>query len=163
YEVDRTPGLELVQLHIDAAGILAAGVERLRVDDHGRDGGLGGKLFHLGQLGRVVDKVADLLAVFLGKVFLGDGEGFVDALADGDAGHHDDKLAPAVALVQLVHRFDVGIGFADAGLHLNGEVVAALQPFGRGQAVGKLYAAEVLEKGGIRQFRHELAVAPADR
>ena len=162
-DVDRTPGLELVQFHIDAAGVLAAGVERLRVDDHGRDGVLGGELLHLGQLGRVVDKVADLLAVLLGKVFLGDGEGFVDALADGDAGHHDDKLAPAVALVQLVHRFDVGIGFADASLHLNGEVVAALQLFGRGQAVGKLYTAEVLENGGIRQFRYELAVAPAER
>ena len=119
-DVDWPPGLELVQLHIDAAGVPAAGVERLRVDDHGRDGVLRGELFHPGQLGRVVDKVADLLAVLLGKVFLGDREGFVDALADGDAGHHDDKLAPAVAFVQLVHRFDVGIGFTDAGLHLDG-------------------------------------------
>ena len=47
-------------------------------------------------------------------------EGFIDALADGDAGDDDDEFTPSIALVQFIHRLDVGIGFADAGFHLHG-------------------------------------------
>ena len=44
------------------------------------------------------------------------------ALADGDARHDDDELAPAVALVQLEDRLDVAVGLAGAGLHLDVEI-----------------------------------------
>ena len=51
----------------------------------------------------------------------------IHTLADGDAGYHNDELAPTIVLVQLVHGLDVSIGLANAGFHLNGQVVMPLQ------------------------------------
>ena len=47
---------------------------------------------------------------------------------DGHTGDNDDKLAPAVVLVQLEHGLDVNVGLAHAGLHLKGEVIAICPP-----------------------------------
>ena len=44
------------------------------------------------------------------------------AFADGDAGHDDDELAPAVQLVQLEGGLDVAVGLAGARFHLDVEV-----------------------------------------
>ena len=63
------------------------------------------------------------LAIFLGEVFLRHLKGFIDALTDGDARHHDYEFAPAVVLIQLEHCLYVSIGFSDAGFHLYREVV----------------------------------------
>ena len=46
----------------------------------------------------------------------------VDALADRDAGDDNDKLGPAVALVELKHGLDVDIGLSGASLHLDIEL-----------------------------------------
>ena len=54
-------------------------------------------------------------------------ERLVHALADSDARYDNDELCPAIRLVELVHSLDVGIGFSDAGLHLDGQVVFALE------------------------------------
>ena len=49
----------------------------------------------------------------------GDLKGFFHTFADGNAGHNYNKLAPTVTLIQLEHRFDVNIGLAGTGLHLD--------------------------------------------
>src|SRR3546814_18975885 len=74
---------------------------------------------------RVVDEEARLLTVGLGEVLCRDRQRFGDAFADGDAGHNDDELRPAIAAVQLEHRCDIAIGFASAGLHLDIEMTLA--------------------------------------
>ncbi len=72
-------------------------------------------------------------------------ETLLHALADGDARHHDDELAPAVAAVQFVHRLDVGVGLARTRLHLYGQRKAvALQSVNGPQALGHLYGADVV-------------------
>ena len=98
-DVDGAAGAELVQFHVDAPGVLAPGIEGLGVDDHHIDGAVGGKAVDFRQLGGVVDKEADLLAVLLRKVLLGHLEGFIDALPDSHTGHHHDEFAPAVVPV----------------------------------------------------------------
>jgi len=102
------------------------------------------------QFARVVDEKAGALAVLLQKVLRRDFQGFQDAFADGDAGHHDDELAPAVAGVQLEHRAHVAIGLAGAGLHLDVEVDAAdarLDEGGRHrQVLAPLRRLDVLQK-----------------
>ena len=124
-DIDGPARLEVVQFLIDAPGILATGVERLHVDDHHVDPGVRGKALQIVELLRVVDEVAGALAVLLQEVLRHDLEGFQHPFADGDARHHDDELAPAVALVQLEHRLDVAVGLARAGLHLDVEIDVA--------------------------------------
>ncbi len=104
--------------------LVLAGIERLHVDDHDVDRAVGCKAVYLRQAVGIVDKKADFLVVFARKMLLRGLERFIDALADGDGRHNDDELAPAVALVQLIHRFDIGIGLAGAGLHLDGKIDA---------------------------------------
>jgi hypothetical protein len=43
----------------------------------------------------------------------------VDVLADGDRGHYDDELRPAIALVQLEDGLGVAVGLAGASFHLD--------------------------------------------
>ena len=71
----------------------------MRVDNHHVDAWVAGKAVYLGELLRVVDEVLHALAVFQGKMLLHGEETLIDTLTDGDAGHHDDKLGPAVLLV----------------------------------------------------------------
>ena len=54
----------------------------------------------------------------------GDLKGLFHALTDRNRGNDHNKLAPAVLLVQLEHGFDVDIGFASAGFHLNVQTAA---------------------------------------
>ena len=87
-------------------------------------------------------------------------QGFVYALADGHRRHDDDKLAPAIALIQLVHRFDVGIGLACAGLHLDGKVDARPgQRGGRLQPIAALDGFHVAQQAGMGQRGYKGLVA----
>lgn len=71
-------------------------------------------------------------------------EGLIDAFSNGNAGHDHDKLAPTIVLVQLIHGLDVGVGFTDTGLHLNGQVITAFQPLRGFDLVGPLYFLQML-------------------
>ena len=51
----------------------------------------------------------------------------IDALADGNARHDHDELAPTIVLVQLIHGLDVGISLTNTCFHLNGQIVATFQ------------------------------------
>ena len=93
----------------------------MRVDDHHVDARVAGEAVYLGELLRVVDEVLHALAVFQGEMLLHGEKTLIYALSDGDAGHYDDKLGPAILLVQLKHGLDVGIGLARTRLHLDGE------------------------------------------
>ena len=55
----------------------------------------------------------------LHEMFLHGGETFIDALADGNGRNDDNKLAPAVTLVQFKYRLDVDIGFSGSGFHFH--------------------------------------------
>ena len=102
--VDRPAGLEVVEHLVDAAGVLAGGVERLDVDDHHLHAGVGGEPLQLVQPRRVVDERARLGAVELLEVLGGDVERLLHALADRDRRHDHDVLRPPVPLVQLHDR-----------------------------------------------------------
>ena len=84
-----------------------------------------------------------------------------DALADGDAWHHDDELGDAVAVVQLVDGADVYVGLAGARLHFDGEVAQA--PVGEDvccrEAALLLHGVQVVEE---LARRHAELVAVAD-
>ena len=106
-------------------------------------------------MGGAVDKEAYLLPVFLCKMFLGHLEGFIHTLPDGHAGHYNNEFTPTVVLVQLEHSFDVGVGFTDAGLHLNGEVIAvgpALQLVRRLDLVGALDFVQLLQYLSVGEY-----------
>ena len=91
-------------------------------------------------------------------------EGLIDALTDGNAGDHDNELAPAIGAVQLIHGFDVGICLADAGLHLYGQVIAIGTSFQfgrRGDLIGTLDFLQMLQDQLVTQLRNNTLVAPA--
>ena len=66
------------------------------------------------QLLGVVDEEASLLLITFQEVFSGNRQQLGHTLTDGDAGHHDNELAPAIQLVQLENDLDVVVGFARA-------------------------------------------------
>ena len=159
--VDRPAAAELVQLHINTPRVLAGCVKRLRVDDHDVDRAVRSEAVDFGKLRGVIDEEADFLTVILRKVILRDLKGFIHALADGDARYNHDEFAPAETLVQLEHGFDVGIGFANACFHLDGEVVFAFEVWGRRELIGALNAVDVFQNDGVGQLRHKGLVAKA--
>ena len=88
----------------------------------------------------------------------GDLKGFFHALTDCNRGNDHNKLTPAVFLVQLEHGFDVDIGFAGAGFHLNVQAAAphvVYQLRGDLDVVLALQRVDVLQKLIIGQ-RHSL-------
>ena len=86
--------------------------------------GIGGESVDLGELLGVVDELyRDAFAVFLCEILAHAVEA-AEHTTDGDARHHDDELCPAVELVQLEHRLDVGKGLTCARLHLDGQRAA---------------------------------------
>lgn len=160
-DVNGAARTELVQLHIDAPGILAPGVERLGIDDHHIDGAVGGEAVDFGELRGIVDEEADLLPIFLSKMLLRHLKGLVHALPDGNARHHNDKLAPPVMLVQLVHGLDVGVCLADTCFHLDSQVVMPFQMLGWLDLTRALYLLQMLQNNPVGQFWHNALVAPA--
>ena len=81
-------------------------------------------------------------------------ESLIHALADGDARHDDDKLAPAVTPVQLKNRLYVNVGLARPRLHLHIERAASE---GRDKSVRQPYVplglqcTDIVEKLFVRQ------------
>lgn len=161
YNVNRTAGTELIQLHVNAPHVLTSGIECLRVDNHDIDGAVRRKAVNFCELGRIIDEEPDFLAVFLCKMLLCYLKGFINVLADGDARHDHDELAPAVVLVQLVHGFDIGIGLADAGLHFNRQVVTTFQLVRRLELIGSLHLLQMLQNQFVGKLRHDALIAPA--
>ena len=160
--IDGLAAAEGIKFFVNDALVLA-GIERLHVDDHDVDRAVGCKAVYLRQAVRIVDKKADFLVVFACKMLLCGLERFIDAFADGDGRHDDDKLAPAVALVQLIHRFDIGIGLARAGLHFDREIDARPGQLVRGfQAVPALHRAQVVQQPPVCQLRHKRLITEAD-
>ena len=131
--IDRTPGTEVVALRVDDTGGLVSTApfdvlffvqgrgERLCVDDHDIDSGVAGKIVQFSEVGAAVDEESRLLAVQLHEMVLRHLERLLHALADRDARHDHNELAPAVPLVQLEHSLDVDVGLARAGLHFDVE------------------------------------------
>ena len=160
-DINRSAAAEFIQLHVNPTGVLAFGIERLRIDDHDVDGAIRSKAVNLCELCRIVDEEANLLAVFLSKVFLRHLEGLVDAFTDSNRWNNNDELAPAVVLVQLIHRFDVGVCFADAGLHLNGQVESPFQLRRRRDQVCTLNLLNVFQNQMVIEFRNQFRIRPA--
>ena len=157
-------GAELVQLHINAPCVLALCIERLHVDDHHIDGTVGGKAVDLGQLRGIINKKADLLSVFLGKMLLRHLKGLVHSLPDRYARDNDDELAPSVMFVQLVHGLDVSVRLAHARFHLDSEVILArfrpFQPFGWLELVRPLHLLQIAQNDLIREPGNDRFIAP---
>ena len=88
------------------------------------------KLTSLTSLLTVPDVVIHLrLAIEIGEVLPGDCQILQHTFTNRHARHHDDKLLPAIVLMQFVDRPQVHISFTGAGLHLDGEVHTILQRF----------------------------------
>ena len=162
-DVNRTTGTELVQLHVNTPRVLTLGIERLRVDNHDIDGTVRRKAVNFRELGRIVDKEPDFLAVFLRKMLLRHLKGLINALADGNARHDHDELAPTVMLVQLIHGLDVGIGLANARLHFNRQVVATFQLVRRLDLIGTLHLLQMFQNQLVGKLRHNAFITPAGK
>lgn len=91
------------------------------IDNHDVQPRVAGEGVELIEVRAVVDEKARFLAVMLHEVILHRLKRLPHALTDRDTRHNDDKLRPAVALVQLEHRLDVDIGLAGTSLHLDVE------------------------------------------
>ena len=159
--VDWAAGTELVQLHVNTPRVLTLGIERLRVDNHDIDGTVRRKAVNFRELGRIVDEEPDLLAVFLCKMLLRHLKGLINTLADSNARHDHDEFAPAVVLVQLIHGLDVGIGLADAGFHLNGQIITTFQLVRWLDLIGTLHLLQMFQNQLVGKLRHDAFVAPA--
>ena len=75
-------------------------------------------------------------------------EGLLHALADGDARHHHDELAPAIAAVQLEHRLAIDIRLARARLHLH---IQRTRTERRGERLRPMEIACALHPADIRE------------
>ena len=159
--INRATRTELVQLHVNAPRILALGIERLRVDNHNVYGTIRRKAVNFRELGRIVDEEPDLLAVFLRKMLLRHLKGLINALADGNARHDHDELAPTIVLVQLIHGLDVGIGLADAGFHFNRQIITTFQLVRRLDLIGALHLLQMFQNQLVRKLRHNAFIPPA--
>ena len=88
------------------------------------------------------------------------------ALPDGDAGDHDDELAPAVPPVQLEHGLDIDVGFPRARLHLH---VQGAGPQGGGEGgrlvevLPRLHPVEVGQQLGLVQREDGVGVPQSVR
>ena len=124
-DVDGTAAAELVKLDADAARILSARVECLRVDDHDVKICALREMVNLGEVLGIVDEETRLLAVMLHEMLLHDGETLLHALANRNARHDHDELRPAILLIQFEHGLDIHIGLSCARFHLHIERAAA--------------------------------------
>ncbi len=110
-------------------------LESVDVNNHHFDIGTGGKLPHVGQLGRVVDEVpAWHVVVLQAEMLLRDLKGFVDALRMATDGTTITNLVNPYFAVQLKDGLGVDVGLAGASFHLNTEL-AAFRCGGQGQVI----------------------------
>lgn len=92
--------------------------------------------------------MANFFSVFGDEMFRSDLESFLDALANGDARHDDDKFTPAVASVEFIHSFDIGVSFADARFHFDGEIFT-VKFFGERQIISGLNSAQIFKNNFV--------------
>ncbi len=118
-DVNRPPGAEGVQFRADAAGVLAAGVERLDIDDHYLNVRALAEMIDLRQVFGIVHEEPRFPAVILHEVVFHGLKAPAHAFTDGNVRHDDNELAPPVLLVQLKQRLDVHIGLAGACFHFD--------------------------------------------
>ena len=166
--INGPAGCKFIPLGIDDAGFLALAVlfqgrcKSLGVDDHDLNAGTGGEVVQLIQILAVVDEEPGLLPVILHEMVSHDLKTLFHALPDGNGGHHYNELTPAIGFVQLKNCFDVNIGFAGAGLHLNIQAAPA-QTFhkARGQfdIVLTLYLVDILQQLFVGQVKFLVFVA----
>ena len=88
---------------------------------------------------------------------------FIYAFADSNARHDHDELAPAVVLVQLIHRLDVGIGLANARLHFNRQVVATFQLVRRLDLIGTLHFLQMFQNQLVGNLRYNALIPPTGK
>ena len=162
-DIDRPPGAKFITLRVNNSGFLALAVflqgrcKGLGVDDHDIDAGTGREIVQLVQVRTVVDEEPSLFAVMLHKVVSGNLKRFLNAFTDSNTGHHHDKLAPAVTLVQLEHSLDVHISLAGASLHLDIQRTSTQvlhKASGHLDVVLVLQLLNILQKLFVRQFHH---------
>ena len=146
-EDDPRRVVALTPLHVLV--LVEGRVERLRVDDHDLNVGTLAEGIDVGEALGVVDEDARLLAVLLHEMVRHGVKALAHTLADSDGRHHDDELAPAVALVQLEHRLDVDVGLARARLHLH--VKRARAKIGLCQSVGHVNVVPHLNPPDVRE------------
>ena len=119
------------------------------------------KAVDFGKLLGVIDKVLHTLAILRSKVLGHTFKTLEHTFADGDAGHHDDELGPAIDPVQFKHGLDVGIGLTRTRFHFNGQCQSlALQLLNRFQPLCHLNApnivAETITAQGYRRVSKPL-------
>ena len=90
-------------------------------------------------------------------------KGLINALADGNARHDHDEFAPTIVLVQFIHGLDVGIRFTNTCFHLNGQIVASFQLFGRLDLIGALHLLQMLQNQLVGKLRHNAFIPPAGK
>ena len=99
--------------------------ESVDIDNHDLNITAGGERTHIGQLCGIVYKIAaERVVVEGGKMLLGDLQGLIHTLPDGDGWNYDDELGKAVLLVQLKNRFGVNVGLARSCLHLDRKLIS---------------------------------------
>ena len=64
-------------------------------------------------------------------------------------------------LVQLIHGLDIGIGLADTGFHLNGQVEVSLKLCRRLELIRPLHLLQVFQNDTVGKLRQYLVVAPS--
>ena len=158
--IDRTARAERIALRVDDARLLVPaapldrllliqrGSERLRVDDHHREPRIGRERIQLIQIRTAIDEEPRLSPVVLHEMLRRHLEGLTHALADRDARHHHDELAPAIAAIQLEHRLDVDIRLARPRLHLHIERTRAERC---GERIRQMEIACALHTADIRE------------
>ena len=123
-EIER-PAIVTLPIH----HILCLG-KAINSNHHDLQGIIRGKLTSLTCFLAVPDVVVHLrLAVKISKVLPGDRQILQHTFTNRHARHHDNKLLPAVVLMQLMNRPQVYIRFSGTSLHLDGEVHTILQRF----------------------------------
>ena len=168
YDINRTARAKFITLRVDDAALLAAATlfegsgKSLSIDDHDGYSAVLRELVELIEIRAVVDKPTGFLAVMLHEVVFEHTERLSHALADGDARHNDDELAPAILFVEFKHRFDIDVGLACAGLHFDVEIhhtVAGGKSGARHDLVSNLHFADIGEKLFLVKFNIGIAVA----
>ena len=147
--INRAARTELVQFHVNSSGIFALSVECLGIDNHDIDGIIRCKAVNLCQLGRVIDKESDFLAVFFRKMLLGHLKGLIHALTYCDTWYNNDELTPAISTVKLIHCFNVCICFTNTGFHFDSQIKFAFQFHGWLNLIRSLYCIDMFQNQSI--------------
>ena len=158
--IDRTARAERIALRVDDARLLVPaapldrlllvqrGGERLRVDDHHRETRIRRERIQLIQIRTAVDEEPRLSSVVFHEMRRRHLKGLLHALADRNARHHHDELAPAIAAIQLEHRLAIDIRLARARLHLHIESTRAKRC---GKRIRQMEIACALHTANIRE------------